>query len=159
MQIKLFLCTLFFSASLFSMQYPVPRAPVSYCPEIRINIQGGRITPEDMLPTDLIEDCGQCLAARLCDHEYAPRRSCLSIAACGAWGCIFGSPYALYSGIGLASLAAAYAGMSSVYTDTKAYIRNARYDEYVRLLEEGNLDQYTAATLAKKYWPKREKNN
>lgn len=159
MNSKLFVYVFFLCQSACAMQYPALRVSENYCPETKIEIQGGRITPEDMLPTDIIENCGQCLAARLCDHEYAPRRSCLSIAACGVWGCIFGSPYALCSGIGLAALTAAYAGMSSVYIGSKSYIRNARYDEYVRLMEEGNIDQYTAARLAKKYFPEREKRN
>jgi len=43
--------------------------------------------------------------------------------------------------------------MTSEYADTKEYLRAARYDKYVRLMEEGFVDQYTAALLAKKYHP------
>jgi hypothetical protein len=153
MNLKLFFCVLFFSRSAIAMQYPV--APTS-CPEIKIEIHAGKLTPKEIVPTDIIEDCGHGLRAPLCDGEYALPRYYIHIAACGAWGCLFGSAHA---SVCLASLAALCACMTSEYTDSKVYLRKRRYDKYVQLMEEGTVDQYRAALIAKQYWPEREKRN
>jgi hypothetical protein len=57
------------------------------------------------------------------------------------------------SGTLLIGATASLAGMISLYAGTKEHLRATRYDKYIRLMEEGNLDQYNAALFAKEYCP------
>jgi len=82
MNSKLIVCVLFLSQSADARQYPV--ASNASCPEIKIEIHPDKLTPKEIVPSDIIEDCGHCLRVPVCDGQYALPRYYIPIAACGA---------------------------------------------------------------------------